>query len=176
MPNHVTSELIFRDVDPVEQNDIVKMLCAPLEPAKVDLSILVPMPLNLWMGNEGVNHEKAFGKRLSMDWARENWGTKWNAYQTRPVAWSQDVLTLVFDTAWAPPYPWLAAVFNHFKRGFEHNRLDEGRDEAIAGVWDYSKMEAIAGSPWTEDVAVEETRARLHTLKRGVAKFEDEDA
>jgi len=176
MPNHVTNELIFRDASPNEQNEIVKRLCAPLQPATVDFSILVPEPLNLWMGNEGVDHERAFGKRLGMVWARENWGTKWNAYNTRPVIWTEHTLTLVFDTAWSPPYPWLAAVFNSLKRGFEHNWFDEGASRAVSGRWDYSKLGELAAQPWVERQATDEVHKRLHVLKWGVEAFEDEGA
>lgn len=172
MPNHVTSEMIFRGVSAAEQDAILSAVCN--SEAKVDFSVLVPEPLNMWQGNEGVAHEKAFGKRLGMVWARENWGTKWNAYQSRPINRSGDTLTIVFDTAWSPPYPWLAAVFNNFRRSFEHNWFDEGANWSVHGEFDFST--GAMGPRWSETRADRETHERLHTLKWGVAGFDDEGA
>jgi hypothetical protein len=136
---------------------------------------LVPRPLNLWEGNESINYEKAFGKRLGMSWSRDNWGTKWNAYSTRAVVWADDVLTLVFDTAWAPPFPWLAAVFNRTKRDFEHNWLNEGAEWTVSGNWSQGKPDDVMGPQWREDRASREVHERLHTLKWGVPSWPEEE-
>lgn len=172
MPNHVTSELIFRDLTPEKHAELI----ANIIDAEGDVSfnILVPAPLNLWRGNVGTRHEKAF-KRTALDWNSENWGTKWNAYQTRTPTYEDRVLTLVFDTAWAPPYPWLAAVFNRFNLSFEHNWLDEGASWSVSGVFVATKGEDLFDDPWREERASQEVQERLHTLKWGVPRFEDDD-
>jgi hypothetical protein len=174
MPNHVTSELIFRGLSEEQAADVLAGIVNA--EGKVDFNILVPTPLNLWLGNEGSDHERAFGKRLGMTWSRENWGTKWNAYKSREPVFADGVLTVTFDTAWSPPYPWIAAVFNRFKISFEHNWLDEGADWSVSGAFDYPELEKGFGHPWRETRASRETHERLHTLKWGVAQFDDEDA
>lgn len=172
MPNHVTNELIFRGVEPLAQDAILAKLCnASLD---VDLGILVPPPINLWRGSVGQNHERAF-KRTALDWNTENWGTKWNAYITRPISRAGDALTVVFDTAWRPPYPWLAAVFNTFERTFEHNWLDEGAGWSVSAKFDADEMKRDIGNAWHEKRAGLLVQERLHTLKWGVPHFEDEE-
>lgn len=39
------------------------------------------------------------------NWQRENWGTKWGAYDYGPVKHSKHSVTYTFDTAWSPPLP-----------------------------------------------------------------------
>jgi len=171
MPNHVTNEIIFRGVNAEKQEELLAVLCNAK--GHVDFEILVPLPLNMWWGSVGTEHEKAFG-RTALDWARENWGTKWNAYSCQPIERTEDTLTLRFDTAWAPPYPWLAAVFNRFQIGFEHNSLVEGAIKARHGVFKWDAMNDIIGEAWQEDDADDALQKRLHLLKWGVESFEDE--
>lgn len=172
MPNHVANELIFRGVDSAKQDELLANLCDA--EGNVDFDILVPAPLNIWCGNVGVRHEEAF-KRTHLDWARENWGTKWNAYGHKPAERTADTLTLRFDTAWTPPYPWLAAVFNRFKISFDHNWLSEGREHGVHGVFDFSQIESFAGDPWREVQADDEMQKHLHMLRWGCESFDDED-
>lgn len=172
MPNHVTSEVIFRDITPDQHADLTASIFN--SDGDVDFNILVPTPLNLWLGNEGINHERAFGKRLGMTWSLENWGTKWNAYQSRDPTFTDGVLTIVFDTAWAPPYPWLVAVFNRFNLSFDHNWLDEGAEWGVAGTFRVARDDTW-GPQWDEAPASQETQERLHTLKWSCAAFPAED-
>lgn len=176
MPNHVTNEMIFRGVDAAAQDAILAKLCNT--DGKVTFEILVPTPPNVWLGNVGQRHEKAFGRECcALDWARVEWGTKWDAYGHKPIERTDDTLTLVFDTAWRPPYPWLVAVFNTLKRDFEHNWLDEGASRGWEGKWDYA---ALAGNgvkePWVEKECSDEMQRHLHKLRWGVESFEDDAA
>ena len=173
MPNHVINELIFRDVDKIAQALILNRLCDA--EGKVDFQILVPVPLNIWWGNAGQRHEQAF-KRTRLDWASENWGTKWNAYDQAPIEATADTLTLRFQTAWSPPYPWLAAVFNGLKCSFEHNWMSEGDDAGRCGVFDVAQAGELLGDPWQQREADEAMQRHLHLLLWGVEAFEDEDA
>lgn len=168
MPNHVTNEIIFRGVDAAMQAKI----CEKILDAEglVDFSILVPQPANMWIGNEGSNHKEKF-KRMGMDWNRENWGTKWNAYNMMPVVKTEDSITFVFDTAWNPPYPWLAAIFNTLPLSFEHNHFDEGCDWSVHGVFRFDQKEKLVGNPWEETPASEELHKHLHFLKYGCESF-----
>lgn len=112
MPNHVVNEIIFRGVDVAQQEAILAMCCKA--DGKVDFDILVPTPKNVWLFSHGQKHQK-LGQN-ALDWSRENWGTKWNAYSHKPIERTDDTLTLRFETAWSPPYGWLMALFNTTKR------------------------------------------------------------
>jgi hypothetical protein len=123
MPNHVINEIIFRDCDEQLQRDI---LAAVLTDGEVDFGVLLPKPLNIWMGSCGRKHEQAF-RVTGLDWATANWGTKWNAYghneggKYRSVRQDGTSLILTFQTAWRPPYGWIVALFNRFKISFDHD-------------------------------------------------------
>ena len=168
MPNHVLNELIFYGVDAEMQSAILAQTCCG--DGKVDFSILVPEPLNMWRGSVGSQHEKAFG-RTGLDWNRTNWGTKWNAYSHQPTLQTDDSLTLIFETAWSPPYPWLAAVMNKLSLPFDHNWLNEGMERAVSGRFWFSEQ---WGPEWKEEPSPEDTHRRLHKLHWGVEQFEDE--
>lgn len=174
MPNHVVNELIFRNVDAAKQAEILANVCNAK--GEVDFGILVPAPLNMWWGSVGTRHEKAF-RRTHLEWARENWGTKWNAYSQKPIEQADDTLTLVFETAWAPPYPWLAAVFNRFVLSFDHNWFDEGAERGVSGVFNAQfHSDDMKGEPWREEPATDEMQRHLHKLHYGVEEFEAEEA
>jgi len=170
MPNHVINELIFRNVDAEQQDAIVAATCDA--EGDVDFSILVPAPLNMWNGNTGREHKQAFG-RTGLDWSRVNWGTKWNAYSHQATERTADTLILRFETAWAPPYPWLAAVLNKLSLSFAHNWLDEGATRGRAGSF---SIEEKWGPEWKEADADDALHRHLHKLHWGVDQFEDEEA
>lgn len=48
------------------------------------------------------------------DWQLAHWGTKWEMLATTEVVEDSESLTYRFDTAWAPPVAWLAAVAAQF--------------------------------------------------------------
>jgi len=59
------------------------------------------------------------------DWRLENWGTKWDVYETHCTRIDANTLNLTFYTAWSPPIP----VFDKLvDMGFEVTAryLDEG--------------------------------------------------
>ncbi len=171
MPNHVLNEVIFRGLTAEQQDAIVAAVSGP--GGKIDFEALVPSPLNIWPGSVGTKHEKAFPD-THLDWARKNWGTKWNAYGARTVTREGPTLTLVFETAWAPPYGWLVAIFNAFKIDFEHNWLSEGRDRTVRGVWNYARLDDMGGEAWDETEADEATHRRIHKMHWGVEEFNPE--
>jgi hypothetical protein len=175
MPNHVLNELIFRNVDRATQDAILAKLCNA--EGKVDFNVLVPTPVNRWLGGVSQLHEKAFGE-TALDWSRREWGTKWNAYSHKPIERTDDTLILRFDTAWSPPYPWLVAVFNTFKRAFDHNWLDEGAERGVCGKWNHAALEAHNPfeKPWHETPADDEMQRHLHVLRWGVESFNEEVA
>jgi hypothetical protein len=167
MPNHCINEMIFRGVDGAAQDRILAAACDA--DGKVDFQILVPIPLNVWRGNVGSDHERAF-KITRLDWARDNWGTKWNAYSHHPVERTGDTLTLRFQTARRPPYPWLAAVFNHLGLPFDHNWIEEGGGDGTAGRFE---IDGRWGQEWTEAPASPELHRHLHKLLWGVEEIDE---
>jgi len=171
MPNHVINELIF-NVGPEDQ---ARVRSAALNSdGNVDFSVLVSPPLNLWAGNIGRDHEKAFG-RTSLDWNRTNWGTKWNAYDMRPVEADDAKLILRFETAWSPPYPWLAALMNHLNLPFDHNWMSEGGSPPRHGEFRFTARFGNIGPEWSETDADEALSRHLHKLMWGVEKFDDDE-
>lgn len=175
MPNHCINELIF-SADIARQSAIRDALCG--SDGKVDFQILVPIPVNLWRGNVGQKHEKAF-KRTALDWKIENWGTKWNAYGHHEIEATEGKIIFRFETAWRPPYPWLAAIFNTLKISFDHNWLSEGGGLGVHGTFDWPEAERGGFDPWKEETAKDENdplHRHLHKLLWGVDEFADDDA
>jgi hypothetical protein len=170
MPNHVINEIIFRGVDGAAQDRILSRVCG--DDGKVDFEVLVPRALNIWWGSSSAETEKVF-RATWYEWSIANWGTKWNAYSQEPTERTDDTLILRFQTAWGPPYPWLAAVLNALQLSFEHNWLSEGGGEGRTGQF---KTEGRFGGPdWSEADASPELHRHLHKLLWGVEEFAEED-
>jgi hypothetical protein len=166
MPNHVLNEIIFKNVNHDIQENILKKV---LKNGRVDFTVLLPPPLNIWQGNYGLEEEKAFGKKNWHDWNTENWGTKWNAYgqDEKSIARTEDTLTLTFQTAWSPPRPWICALFNATEMPFEHNWIDEGDIHAYTAKFFFSGEGEYYSPNWEEKEAGKEVTRRLHILLRG---------
>ncbi len=175
MPNHVVNEIIFRDITEQQRDEILANVLN--SEGRIDFAILVPIPLNCWMLSCGERHEKAF-KTMALDWCRDNWGTKWNAYSQKEADRIDGGLHLIFETAWRPPYGWLCAVFNRFKLSFDHNWMSEGDCVGMSGRFDarFIEDDLRGGEPWIEKTADPEMQRYLHKLHWGVESFEDEAA
>jgi hypothetical protein len=118
VPNHVSHKLTFA------ADKAVTVFGAVCPDGHFDFETLVPSPPNLYRGDLSSDDEKDFPINW-LHWARENWGTKWNAYDSKcEVIGDKAVIT--FDTAWSNPYPVLAAFCNRFQIPFEHRYFDEG--------------------------------------------------
>ena len=124
------------------------------------------------MFSHGQKHEK-LGQN-ALDWSRENWGTKWNAYSHKPTQRTEDTLTLTFETAWSAPYGWLMALFNTTKRDFDHNWLDEGSDRGVSGQWRWPPDDAnMMFEPWNEKPCDDAMQKHLNVLHWGVENLDD---
>ena len=56
--------------------------------------------LETWaLGEQAYNNIQQFGCPTWYEWCNQNWGTKWNAYEPRPLG--KDDSTMEFYTAWA---------------------------------------------------------------------------
>lgn len=171
MPNHVINELVFH-ADAERQSAIREALCD--SEGRVDFQVLVPLPKNMWWGSVSLRHEEAF-KRTALDWAVENWGTKWNAYSHRETEATESSITFRFVTAWRPPYPWLAAIFNTLKISFDHNWLSEGGGLGSHGTFDWSEAETgLLGDAWKEEKIADENDT-LHRHLRHLLWGDTED-
>lgn len=166
MPNHVQTEIITS----VDCRQFVLNAHG-----KVDFRILLPKPINVFDGSYGSTEEAAFGKPLmGMEWARLNWGTKWNAYGDHHYEFADGVCTIRFQTAWGPPRPWILALFNTIKVPVEWRWLDEGREQTF--------IDTLTDDPdWgvryhTAACTDDALHRRMHKLLWGVEEFEpDED-
>ena len=173
MPNHVVNEVVFAGIT-AAQRDVILANVLNAE-GKIDFQIMLPIPINAWMGNTGKRHEEAF-KLTALDWCRENWGTKWNAYSQLPIEPSDNSLRLVFETAWRPPYGWLCALFNRFMLPFAHNWHDEGRELGVVGRFDPAFLDDPRGESWSEKGADGDMQRHLYGLQWGVETPEELDA
>jgi hypothetical protein len=171
MPNHVVNEIVFQNLEPGKRAEI--LACILDDKGIIDFAKLLPIPLNCWMGSVGQRHEKAF-KNTALDWCRENWGTKWGAYGQKPIEDVPDSLTLVFDTAWRPPYGWICALFNRFLLPFDHSWLSEGESYGHIGRFEPKFLNDFGGLAWKERDATPEEYKRLHVLRWGVESFGEE--
>ncbi len=173
MPTHVINEIIFRRLT---DEQIADILARTLDAdGHVDFAILLPIPLNCWMGSVSVADEKAF-KNTALDWCTANWGTKWGAYGVHNGAESVDgVVTIRFDTAWRPPYGWLAALLNISHLSFQHNWLSEGEQFGHVGHFVYQSGSVMRDVDWTEETASPEIHKHLHVLRWGVESFDKDE-
>lgn len=93
-------------------------------------------PETLRLGKIAVDNIKQYGAATWYEWAIENWGTKWNAYEVTYYNWESDeAIEVKFQTAWAPP----EGVFNKLRDdGFAVNGYwyEEGGEEGYIGSGD----------------------------------------
>lgn len=115
MPNHVTN--IIRSQPPV--------IHALLTEEGVDFNRIIPCPPDDESIFTASKHEHRSrdgevaitgwsGDGYSpLDWAREHWGTKWNAYSDEVL---ENDTVVRFDTAWSHPYPVMIELSKRFPR------------------------------------------------------------
>ena len=94
---------------------------------------LVPVPQEvLEAGFNGVGY----------NWQSENWGTKWDIHGANVMDESDEEVIYSFDTAWAPPEPWVKQVSALFpKLTFELAYFEPGM--MFAGYMIYQNDEVI---------------------------------
>ena len=138
MPNHTDNRVILSHADSQKIDDIYNVMNTD------DASLLqhiIPMNESLLDGGDWY------------EWRLDNWGTKWDIYETHCNRIDANTLSMTFYTAWSPPIP----VFDKLvDMGFEVNAryLDEG--------WMYIG-EYDNGEDWTTDnvEGVVDTRPEL---------------
>jgi len=138
MPNHTDNRVILSHADSQKIDDIYNVMNTD------DASLLqhiIPMNEALLDGGDWY------------EWRLDNWGTKWDIYETHCNRIDANTLSMTFYTAWSPPIP----VFDKLTdMGYEINAryLDEG--------WMYVG-EYVDGDDWsTDDIeSISEVRPEL---------------
>ena len=99
MPNWTANNVLF-----VGERDRLETLKDMLKSKDNDFDFnnIVPMPKNIYRGSLGTVEEEKYGKNNWYHWSIDNWGTKWNAVDTR-VELNDGSLYYTFDTAWDCP-------------------------------------------------------------------------
>ena len=146
MPNHTDNRVILSHADSKMIDDIYNVMNT--EDTGL-LNHITPMPKEL-EGTSGFDENGATGW---YSWRLDNWGTKWDIYETHCTRIDANTLSMTFYTAWSPPIP----VFDKLTdMGYEINAryLDEG--------WMYVG-EYVDGFDWsTADVeSISEVRPEL---------------
>ena len=115
MPNWCNNTLYIRAEEKEDMKELKDLLDKTLKFSKDNhcannlLSAIIPMPKEL----EGTTSPK--DKPNWYDWCNDNWGTKWDVdcYETQM---EDDYMEFGFDSAWAPPVPWLEKVARLFPK------------------------------------------------------------
>ena len=99
MPNWTANNVLF-----VGERDRLETLKDMLKSKDNDFDFnnIVPMPKNIYRGSLGTVEDEKYGKNNWYHWRIDNWGTKWNAVDTR-VELNDGSLYYTFDTAWDCP-------------------------------------------------------------------------
>jgi len=131
MPNHTDNRVILSHADSQKIDDIYNVMNTD------DASLLqhiIPMNESLLDGGDWY------------EWRLDNWGTKWDIYETHCTRIDANTLSMTFYTAWSPPIP----VFDKLTdMGYEINAryLDEGWmyvGEYVDGFdWSTADIESI---------------------------------
>jgi len=162
MPNHVTHRIVVTAGDSDQLTEFQE-LC--FTEGEFDFEKILPMPealkgissgftnidgeqVSLWREVDGESVaisvvEQAelvrdYGTASWYDWCVENWGTKWNAYETDIVYDGTTSIEFTFNTAWSMPIP----IFEELSRRFTDLRFsvqafDEGWNFAAVGHFDH---------------------------------------
>ena len=119
MPNHTDNRVILSHDDSQQIDMIYNIMNTEDTPL---CQTLIPMDEKL-LEISGISDN--YEVQGWYEWRLENWGTKWDVYETQCTRINANTLQLYFYTAWSPPIP----VFDKLvDMGFEINAryLDEG--------------------------------------------------
>jgi len=161
MPNHTDNRVILSHDDSQQIDMIYNIMNTEDTPL---CQTLIPM-------DEALLDNDAHADDGWYTWRLQNWGTKWDVYETHCTRMYANTLALNFYTAWSPPIPVYDKLVD---MGFQVNAryLDEG--------WMYIG-EYIDGEDWcTDDVeSVAEHYPELDEefgISERIAEYEEEVA
>lgn len=142
MPNHVYNVI---KLDRIEYSDLLESRVAAYFDLdyKLNFSHFIPQPPQIYRGPCTQEDEKDMPCNW-YNWNVVNWGTKWNAYESktyRALSTKENsvYIVLTFQTAWSPPYPVASAIMNRFRHGFKHYYRDEGDNFYGVDIWRWNK-------------------------------------
>ena len=167
MPNHVKNRIVFEDhrAFSVEERITRK--------GHVDFTTLIPVPVNIYRGDLSRREEQDFGKGMCWyDWSIENWGTKWNAYETRLDIRVGSPSTIEFRTAWTPPFKFIVAFANVFDMKFRHSYCCEGQQIIGSDEWDGKTRVSVARGA---QLSPEDTRALFVSMWPELAEIDEKE-
>lgn len=140
MPNHVANEIILKrghKVNPftrsISPNSLVSIEDFKRDATdfmesnfpdneeirrNFDFNKIIQMPDFIFKGNIGAEEQAKYQNRNWYEWSIENWGTKWNAYDTfkygeanidkiteENINEENNQISFTFNTAWSAPLP-----------------------------------------------------------------------
>jgi len=161
MPNHTDNRVTLYHKDSQQIDMIYNIMNTPDTPL---CQTLIPM-------DEALLDNDAHADDGWYTWRLQNWGTKWDVYESHCTRFDANTLQLTFYTAWSPPIP----VFDKLvDMGFEVTAryLDEG--------WGYIG-EYVNGDDWcTDEVeSVAEHYPELDEefgISELIAEYQDEES
>ena len=160
MPNHTDNRVTLYHKDSQKIDMIYNIMNTDDTPL---CQTLIPM-------DEALLDNDAHADDGWYTWRLQNWGTKWDVYETHCTRIDANTLQLYFYTAWSPPMPIYDKLVD---MGFEVTAryLDEG--------WGYIG-EYVSGDDWcTDDVeSVAEHYPELDEefgISERIAEYQDEE-
>lgn len=135
MPNHVSHLIALKGAD---QKSFVASFFGE---NGFDFNKLIPMPDHIYKGNIGETERQKYGKNNWYDWGVENWGTKWNAYNSS-ITEENGLVFLKFDTAWSVLDPIIKELSKRYP-SMTVEYFDEGHCFWGREVWRNGEMESL---------------------------------
>lgn len=83
-----------------------EFVCEVPKDAVIDFNRLIPTPTDICQIPIGSEESEKYGDKTWLEWNTENWGTKWNAHESK-LEFQGDNLQLDFWTAWSVAEPYL---------------------------------------------------------------------
>ena len=125
MPNHIKNRLTIVSTD----NDRIREILEAIQDderglGSVDFEKIIPMPEGIYRGDVGQREVQLYGKNTALDFAVENWGTKWNSYGYDDFPPYENGNEIMFLTAWDRPEPVIANSNADYKREKERIRAE----------------------------------------------------
>jgi hypothetical protein len=108
MPNNTRNiiKFVYHEDKGEKINEIYEFLRT--DKHYIDFNKIIPPPENLFkepLGNKERERCEKEGVPNWYDWNSENWGTKWNSYETELRKKGSWQLVITFETAWDMPRP-----------------------------------------------------------------------